>query len=103
MTLATLSLVTLNCVLEGQLAMSLGEQMLESSHGPTTFPTPRPTTFFDPLCNDGRIKEEQRQACREYESDRDCCEAFRHGSSCNEDGQFYPGNRRDIGVLIRSI
>ena len=51
MTLATLSLLTLNCVLEGQLATSLGEQMLESSHGPTTFPTPRPTTFFDPLCS----------------------------------------------------
>ena len=45
-------------------------------------PNSRPTSYFDPMCNDGRIKEEQRKACRDYGSDSDCCVAFRQGGSC---------------------
>ena len=105
--LVALFLVSLNCFLDYQFVMSLGQRMLEDLRdeevgprpGPSTFPSPRPTTFFDPLCNDGRIKEEQDQACLDYGSDHDCCEAFRLGSSCKEGGQFYPGSRRGLGVL----
>lgn len=45
-------------------------------------------------CSDGQIKEEQRQACRSYRSDGDCCDVFRQQGQCEIDGHFYPTSRR---------
>lgn len=64
-----------------------------SQESSSKVPNSRPTSYFDPMCNDGRIKEEQRKACRDYGSDSDCCVAFRQGGSCGEGGQFHPGSR----------